>query len=245
MELLPFYCCYRACVRGKVLAFQLDEAEIPATQKEAAQKRARALFTLAARYARYPTTPTLLIVGGTMGVGKSTLAASLGRTLGWKVLSSDVARKRLAGVAPTEPHADAYGTGLYTADWTARTYQALREEARAVLRDARSVILDASFARREERLETARLAAEMGARTLFAECQCSREVAMQRLSERWRTRQDVSDGRPELLDAQAATWEPVTGLEAESTRHLLISTEGPREVAEEQLMKQLLLPSRS
>src|SRR5579885_3029373 len=27
-ELLPFYLCYRACVRGKVLSFQLDEPEI-------------------------------------------------------------------------------------------------------------------------------------------------------------------------------------------------------------------------
>jgi predicted kinase len=244
VELLPFYACYRACVRGKVLAFELDEAEIPGDQQEEARSHAQALFALAARYTRYPTAPTLLIVGGTMGVGKSTLATSLGHTLGWKVVSSDAVRKRLAGVAPSEPHADAYGAGLYTTDWTERTYRALRGEALALLGDARSVILDASFARRAERLETSKLAAEMGARAVFVECRCSREVAMQRLAERWRTRQDVSDGRPELLDAQAAAWEPVTSLEAECTRHLIVPTEGPREAAEEQL-KQLLLGGQS
>jgi len=244
LELLPFYSCYRACVRGKVLAFQLDEAEIPAEQKEAAQKHAQALFTLAAGYTRYPTAPTLLIVGGTMGVGKSTLAASLGHRLGWKVLSSDVVRKRLAGVAPTEPHDDAYGTGLYTIAWTGRTYSTLRQEALMVLHDARSVILDASFARREERLETTRLAAEIGARAVFAECRCSREVAMRRLAERWRTRQDASDGRPELLDSQAAAWEPVTSQEAESTQHLIIHTDGPSEAAEEQVLEHLLVRTR-
>ena len=47
-ELLPFYTCYRACVRGKVASFQLDEAEVPDIQREEARQQAVALFTLAA-----------------------------------------------------------------------------------------------------------------------------------------------------------------------------------------------------
>ena len=47
-EVLPFYMCYRACVRGKVASFQLDEAEVPPTQRESARRQAAALFGLAA-----------------------------------------------------------------------------------------------------------------------------------------------------------------------------------------------------
>src|SRR5204863_8142309 len=32
-KLLPFYCCYRAYVRGKVLSFRLDESEFSAAAK--------------------------------------------------------------------------------------------------------------------------------------------------------------------------------------------------------------------
>ncbi len=49
---LPFYQCYRAYVRGKVDAFQLDEPEIPAAQRRTARAAARQRFAQAARYAR-------------------------------------------------------------------------------------------------------------------------------------------------------------------------------------------------
>src|SRR6266700_5802040 len=77
LELLPFYACYRACVRGKVLSFQLDEPEVPESQHELARLQAASLFAQAASYASGPTKPTLLLVGGVMGVGKSTLALAL------------------------------------------------------------------------------------------------------------------------------------------------------------------------
>jgi len=76
-ELLPFYLCYRACVRGKVLSFQLDEPEIPAAQREVARQQATELFSLAAHYAHSPAKPTLIMIGGLMGTGKSTIARTL------------------------------------------------------------------------------------------------------------------------------------------------------------------------
>ncbi len=112
-EVLPFYICYRACVRRKVISFQLDEPEVPVTQREAAQQEARSLFDLAAGYACGPTRPTLLMIGGVMGTGKSTLALDLRQELGWPHFSSDVARKRLAHVDPAQPYADAFAEGQY------------------------------------------------------------------------------------------------------------------------------------
>jgi aminoglycoside phosphotransferase family enzyme len=50
--LLPFYKCYRAYVRGKVISFRLDDKNIPAKEKEAATKEAQAYFKLAYEYAK-------------------------------------------------------------------------------------------------------------------------------------------------------------------------------------------------
>jgi aminoglycoside phosphotransferase family enzyme len=51
-KLLPFYKCYRACVRGKVTSFKLNDSHINAEEKTAATNEANAYFKLAATYAK-------------------------------------------------------------------------------------------------------------------------------------------------------------------------------------------------
>ncbi len=51
-KLLPFYKCYRAYVRGKVVSFKLKDANVDDEEKTAAMKEARAYFDLACTYAR-------------------------------------------------------------------------------------------------------------------------------------------------------------------------------------------------
>ena len=50
--LLPFYKCYRAYVRGKVISFRLDDPNITILEKASATKEAKAYFKLAAEYAK-------------------------------------------------------------------------------------------------------------------------------------------------------------------------------------------------
>jgi len=52
MRLLPFYECYRAYVRGKVVSFELKDPNVRSKEKGAARKEARAYFKLATTYAR-------------------------------------------------------------------------------------------------------------------------------------------------------------------------------------------------
>jgi aminoglycoside phosphotransferase family enzyme len=52
MEVLDFYECYRAYVRGKVESFRLDDPYIPEGEKKEALKRAQKYFSLAYRYAQ-------------------------------------------------------------------------------------------------------------------------------------------------------------------------------------------------
>lgn len=230
-ELLPFYACYRACVRGKVLSFQLDQPEVPEVQRESARQEASALFSLAASYASGPTRPTLLLVGGLMGTGKSTLAGGLQEQLGWALISSDATRKQLAGLEPSQPQADAFGEGLYSVTWSARTYQAMLDQAALLLASGRSVILDATFARVAYRHAAAQEATLHGANLVFVECQISRELALSRLAQRWKARlahqpslsSMASDARPELYDAQVESWQPFLPEEEPTAEHLVVS----------------------
>ena len=51
-KVLPFYKCYRAYVRGKVISFKLDDPNVSEKEKTNAVKEARAYFKLAVEYAK-------------------------------------------------------------------------------------------------------------------------------------------------------------------------------------------------
>jgi aminoglycoside phosphotransferase family enzyme len=51
-SLLPFYKCYRAYVRGKVVSFKLEDLSINREDKETATKEAKEYFKLACSYAK-------------------------------------------------------------------------------------------------------------------------------------------------------------------------------------------------
>jgi hypothetical protein len=231
-ELLSFYSCYRACVRGKVLSFQLDEPEVDAAAREAAHCEAQQLFQLAAGYAHGPTSPVLFLIGGLMGTGKSTLAQALGRELGWPVYSSDGMRKRLLAGIATETAQAGFGAGGYSEEWTERTYAALADAAASSLKSGHSVILDATWLNRSHRAQATEVAIRYGAQAIFLECACPRPVALKRLRNRWQAKMSgalaagapsaASDGRPELYDAQATSWQPYDQVNEASLRHVAL-----------------------
>lgn len=49
--LIPFYKCYRAYVRGKVIGFQLDDPNVDVAEKDQAAQEAKIYFEIAAEYA--------------------------------------------------------------------------------------------------------------------------------------------------------------------------------------------------
>jgi uncharacterized protein len=120
------YVAYRAFVRAKVSLIQTRQG---APGAEAASRR---LVTTALRHLR-TSAVGLTLVGGLPGSGKSTLSGALADRLGVTLLSSDRLRKELAGIPAEQSAATGYGEGLYTPDWTARTYAALLERAAVLL----------------------------------------------------------------------------------------------------------------
>jgi hypothetical protein len=207
LRLMDFYKCYRAVVRAKVYGFMFDDQEVPVGEKFTDLGRARAYWRLAASYAGNQPPFFLVCLMGLMGTGKSYLARALARATGWLFLNSDALRKQQAGLAPTQASPDAWGQGLYGAQAGRATYQGLMDGAQTMLAQGESIIVDASFGQASWRRAFGELAREQGARVLFVEVRAEREVVRKRLLERQAKGGSVSDGRLELMEAQAASWE--------------------------------------
>ncbi|HWQ28238.1 MAG TPA: AAA family ATPase [Dehalococcoidia bacterium] len=222
---LNFYRCYRAYVRGKVDGFQIDQTEVGKRQRASAARRAQRYFRLADAYAAQRVPRTLVIVSGLSGAGKSFVAYALASRLGAQVVSSDVTRKRLAGVPPTEPHREPWGKGIYDPSLTERTYAAMLDEADGLLSLGRAVILDATFLKRAHRDAARRLAQRRRARFLALDLRCSEDEVRRRLSERVGERWVVSDGRWEIYQRQKETFEPLD--ELSPRERIVVNTEQP------------------
>ncbi|MDD2897591.1 MAG: AAA family ATPase [Desulfuromonadaceae bacterium] len=223
VALIPFYKVYRAFVRGKVESLQLSDAGIDLTVRDMIQKRAVRYFRLAQGYCLRENLPlTLFITCGTMGCGKSTLAAQLAFELGLPLYNSDIIRKKAAGLQPETAVQVSFGEGLYSTEMNRRTYRGLEQLAEMELTNGHSVILDAAFGNSAERAVIAKLAASHNAACVILSIRCNREEQRLRLLRRLSKGNHVSDGRIELLDQQEQTFqppvEPENSIELVSTR---------------------------
>ncbi len=139
--LIAFYAAYRALVRAKIALVR--GAQLPGSSVEHGKQSAHArdLISLAERFAWRARRPLVIVVCGVPASGKSHLARALAEQSGLSHLSSDVIRKRLAGLRPTER---APGE-TYSADWDARTYAELGGRAADALAGHGGVIVDATY----------------------------------------------------------------------------------------------------
>lgn len=219
--LIPFYKCYRACVRAKVDSLRSRQLEIDATDRDDARQRASDYFALATAYAILAT-PALIIVCGLSGTGKSTVARRLRIRTGFDHLNSDEVRKRLAGIPPTaRAHSD-YSSGLYSEHFNRMTYDELLRETEDSLQGGRGVILDATFKLREDRESVMKLSTRLRMPALFIECVADKEEVVRRLDRREALDDDVSDATRAVYEKQIREFEPLT--EIPTPNHIVMDT---------------------
>lgn len=171
------YVAYRAFVRAKV---SLIQARQGAPGAEAAFRR---LLSTTLRHLRAAAVG-LTLVGGMPGSGKSTLAGALADRLGVTLLSSDRLRKQLAGIPADRSAAAGYREGIYTPEWTARTYAALLDHASALLSAGESVVLDATWSDEAQRDAALRVAERTSTDLVALHCHVPDDVAAARLGAR-------------------------------------------------------------
>jgi len=193
--LVDFYKAYNACVRGKVDGFRLSQPEVPASEKREARTAARRYFELACGYAESLRPALLVITCGLPATGKSTLARGVAEAAGMEYYSSDVVRKDLEGIEASEHRYEKYDRGIYGPEFHKRTYAELLDRARVELEAGRSVVLDASFIRREHRKAAAALAKDTGAQFACLLTTADEALVKKRLKRRVEEGDDPSDAR--------------------------------------------------
>lgn len=199
LALLPLFLSCRAGIRAHVSA-SMAEWQDDAAKVESLHDEARAYLALGLEFLT-PQAPLLLAIGGLSGSGKTTLARSvapgLGRPPGAAVLRSDVVRKQIMGVAPTQR----LGPEGYERSVTTRTYATLRARAGDALRAGQSVVVDAVHARPDERAALRQVAEDAGQAFLGLWLEAPPAAMAERLKAR---RGDASDATLAVLEQQLA-----------------------------------------
>jgi uncharacterized protein len=211
--LVAFFAAQRALIRAKVALLRAGQVD----ERDAARRRAdaAALLGLGQRLGWRVRLGSPVIVCGPAASGKSTLAAALAERAGAALLSSDLVRKALVGVAPTErAPKDAYAPEV-----NRRTYAALGRRARECIVHGRLVVVDATFRYRADRRA---FTAGLGADPLWVECRAPAAVRARRAAVRAARADAVSDADAAVAILQESEWEP---LDAAPERRLEIRTD--------------------
>ena len=213
VRLIPFFMSLRAGIRAMV-SLELDEDE---------PEPARSYLALA-KSLRHKSQPTLIIIGGLSGTGKSTLASNLAShiqaPLGAALIRSDLERKHLFEKGETETLDDDF----YQPAMSAMVYNLMFEKARLFLKAGQPVILDAVFLRDDERAKAQSLASDLNLSSITLLLKAEPEILFARVRAR---ANDASDADVRIVKKQLALIETIKGkTHSAGKRHPVLSKLG-------------------
>lgn len=217
-ELVWFFAVHRALIRAKVALVRGRQATGAGDDSEL-----RGLVEVGERCAWRGRGAPAVVVCGVPASGKSHLADALCALAGCPLLSSDVVRKELGGLAPHDR-----GTpSLYTPEVSARVYRELGRRS-AVLAGGHGVLVDATFRRRADR-DAFREGWADAAPVTFVQCVAPAEVLRRRALARERDPVRISDAGIEVVGRELARFEPLD--EVDPSHHLVLRTDRTAEAA--------------
>lgn len=174
----------------------------------------------------------LVVFFGMIATGKSYLASAWASHYNLPYYNSDRVRKELAGIAPETGQQEEMDKGIYSPEFSRRTYDALIEHADRHFQADRQacVVLDGSYQSFKER-ELLRQHFQDQVRLVFVHCFCSENVVQERLKLRAGDLDAVSDGNWKIYLSQKKRFQPVTDQE----QAVALDTDAPVE----ELMKRV------
>jgi uncharacterized protein len=205
---VDFFAAYRALVRAKVAALAASQSSIDEGQRRKARASVEAHVALTEALIDRPSTGEMILLCGTVGSGKSTVARQLAQSGHGIPIASDRVRKVLAGLESAAHASSLPDEGIYRPEQVEEVYRALLDRAVPVVASGRTAILDASFTKRAQRDAAREWAAQNELPVRLIEVRCRKAIAIDRLRERTRRGTDPSDAGPEFLETSLARFEP-------------------------------------
>ncbi len=234
LEVLNFYKAYRALVRAKVALFSMP-ADATAVQRATTLRQYRNYANLAESYSTIPSR-FMAITHGVSAVGKSHVAMRLVEALGAIRLRSDVERKRLFG---EQTVANDVQAGIYSADASTATYARLHEIAEVILHAGFPVVIDATYLKREQRDNAAKIAEATGTPFLILDCNAPQAVIESWLAMRQADQKDPSDATLAVIEAQQANREALTPEEILRSKRVQTNESGTLDTVVAQIRQRL------
>lgn len=226
VPLLRYFEVYRALI-GAARALEPGAAAEPGTlPMENCQRHVQ----LAAQRCR-PDGPTMILMHGLAGSGKTWLSERLMTALPALRVRAEVERKRL-GVAPPADTRSPPNTGLigsrYLAAESARILDHLAAAATSILQGGENVIVDATFLSHADRQRFRELAGKLDIPFVIVSCRAPVEELGRRMAERLQLGLDASRADEAVLQHQVASAEPLD--EHEQLATLFVETGDPAQV---------------
>ena len=209
VALIDFYKIYRAVAYGKTLGMEEPNANMDCSASSTATLKAVNYFRLARGYIEKNRLPqTLFITCGLRDCGKTTLANQLAFELGIFSFNLDSIRKKMNETSTPLSGGPLSEEELH-AQWSNETiYGELLRLAELEILAGRSVILNASFARKSDRTSFANMAQHYGARFLIIHVSYAEAINRHILHASAASDHTTLNGKPELLTDQHQTFEP-------------------------------------
>jgi len=156
----------------------------------------------------------VLVVMGRVASGKTTLAQSFARELGWEIVSSDRLRKELSGLPVHRRTPAQLREKVYAKQMTEVVYGRLFGAAERAAKQGAGVVLDATFSQRAKRAQLIELFTKLQVRFQIIEVLAENKIVQRRLARRETQRGEISDARSDDFVKLDQRYEPPVELPA-------------------------------
>jgi len=215
VALLDMYFVYRCLVRAKVAVISSQECDVE-TERLRNIAEADRYCHIALRQTRKPA-PTLIIMFGLSGSGKTWVSGRLMAALPAIRLRSDVERKRLFGLSEIAGSGSDINKGIYAEHSSRDVYDHLLKLAKMILTARHHVILDATFLHAADRQLALTMADSCGFAAVIVAVHAPISLMQERLQERGHNAVDASEAGLEVLEHQRSVVQMPTAAELERT----------------------------
>lgn len=210
LRLFAFYRLYRLMVRAKIDSLRLAQEGLDQAEREELEQEVDVYLEQGERVTAGGT-PTLVLMRGLSGSGKSFITSRLIGELQAVRLRSDIERKRLFGVGELASSGSGLSEGIYTPEAGRKTFDRLSDLARTILGAGFHTVVDATFLKPTLLNRFRELGEDLGIAVKVLDVRAPEPVLRNRLVERSRSGKDASEADLSVLDAQLQNYQFAQG----------------------------------